>query len=821
MTAVAESSELRTHDKWLKLVNTAPKKTTALLKQTFQAAVTKVALGASMSGGMVHQTNRIGKTVLPKEPTEPNAAADNYVAQLATCLQMGIGQLQEDLAHLPADRKGYSGCHELLAHDQPRPWVLGLELPPFSVIEYAADVFSELRAMYHVNTIAYKAALGLVDWENAKNSTRMPDLRIVGQADAAGKSAAWFFLSSNQQYILKLTTKKELVLMQQIMQSYHERIKEARREADANQQWLPNSLLPQLYGMYTVRVGTRETHWIVMRNILASQCKIHEKYDLKGSSKGRTASASERHKGFGATLKCNDFRQARLETHKPIVSGPSAASLRHALQQDVAFLNQYHLIDYSLLVGIHHKRPEWKAAHQYRVGDIAYVEDVDHDGHPDKRLECIQVVDSVGTGRTGNDEPQWELGEERQDGDIIWRCESGEAEAHVLSASDRKILTYSENQNELIFYGIIDILTKYTAKKKAERFACGSMRGAGREISCQPPDQYGRRFHDFISSAMVDSDEPSTARAPMRSISSSEDQAEFVEHPPNADAEAEAITQERKLMQVEEDHANSLHKELLTAETERVVAIQGESKDQYHTGELPVLPTEGASDVWVGFAEDPQNPDSEWSWKNSVSGEWLPQGEYPPDEDQKWWQVVHVNDEGYEEVYFENDNGDQQFEEPGAEIAYEEAPLEEQHRDENAAPAELEEYSEAPVEIEADLPMSAEEEEANDQVGAEGPRADNDPSSDEAAEHDGDEDTEVGEAGAEFLGWLEKEHDDGSIYYVDLLTQEPRDPTLEVPEDDVWTWSEELRVYMMMDGEQVLMMNEDFEIVDEDDEDDA
>eukprot|EP01043_Picozoa_sp_COSAG02_P094922 COSAG02_NODE_31324_length_535_cov_1.344037_1_plen_178_part_11 len=141
IAAVAERSELRTHNKWLTLVSTAPQKTQAELNSTFKTAVTKVALGISMSGGMVHSTNRIGKTVLPKEPTDPNAATDNQVAHIATCLQMGIGKLQEDLEHLPADGKGYSGHHELLANDQPQSWVRGLELPPFSVIEYAADVF--------------------------------------------------------------------------------------------------------------------------------------------------------------------------------------------------------------------------------------------------------------------------------------------------------------------------------------------------------------------------------------------------------------------------------------------------------------------------------------------------------------------------------------------------------------------------------------------------------------------------------------------------------------------------------------------------------
>ena len=921
IAAVAENSAYSTRHKWLELLSTAPMRPRSESNVRFKGAVNRVSMLSGMSS-MVHNTNRIGKTVAPKDHADPNAAIDNHVAQIATCFQMGLGKLNESLEHVPADGKGYSGSHELIAHAEPQPWVRGLELPPFSVREYAADVFSEIRTMYRINTIAYKAALGMIDWTAAGSSARMPDLRIVGQADAAGKSAAWFFLSSNQQYILKLTTKKELALMCEIMQSYHERIRKAREEADANQQWLPNTLLPQIFGTYTVRVGNQETHWIVMRNILASECKIHEKYDLKGSSKGRSASVAERNKGFGAILKCNDFRKARLAANKPIVVGRSAERLRHALQQDVAFLNQYHLIDYSLLVGIHHKRPEWRAAHQYRVGDIAYVEDVDDDGHPDKRLECIEVIDSVGTGRTGDMEPQWQLGEERQDGDIIWRCESGEAEAHVLSAADRKTLTYSENQDELLFYGIIDILTKYTAKKKAERFACGSVRCSGPEISCQPPDQYGQRFYKFISASMVDDDpavdNTSFSEAPRRSVSSLEDQAEFVEHPPADQDDVDAIMQEReRSMRYQELKApeDSIRKDELEQETVRVVALFNELdtsgngtlnidelsvlgeklnagwteeileeifrvKDLDGRGEISVeeflewwLPrveelailkeldeinqsamvseappaetkaekkarekrekeeakqakaaakaakktaqaqakkgkkaksgssaledqTDDAGEVWVGFADDPHDPDAEWAWKNSATGEWLPQGEYPPEGDLKWWQIVHVNEDGSEEVYFENDHGEQQFEEPGV--------AQDEHTDEHGT---------ALVELDAGRPLPAEEVEDSDQHGREGAP---DAASEEAvASGEGDHAEEDG-AGGEFIGWLEQTDGDGNTSYVDLVTKEPRDPTLEDPVDDIWVWDDELQVYMMMDeDDNMLMMNEHFEIVDE------
>ena len=75
---------------------------------------------------------------------------------------------------------------------------------------------------------------------------------------------------------------------------------------------------------------------------------------------------------------------------------------------------------------------------------------------------------------------------------------------YFATHADRKTLTYSETEHELLFYGIIDILTRYTAKNKAEKVACGSMKCASSKISCQPPQNYGQRFQQFISSAMVE-----------------------------------------------------------------------------------------------------------------------------------------------------------------------------------------------------------------------------------------------------------------------------------------------------------------------------
>lgn len=47
--------------------------------------------------------------------------------------------------------------------------------------------------------------------------------------------------------------------------------------------------------------------------------------------------------------------------------------------------------------------------------------------------------------------------------------------------------------------GLIDILTQYDAKKKAAHAAKTVKHGAGAEISTVHPEQYAKRFLDFIA----------------------------------------------------------------------------------------------------------------------------------------------------------------------------------------------------------------------------------------------------------------------------------------------------------------------------------
>lgn len=72
------------------------------------------------------------------------------------------------------------------------------------------------------------------------------------------------------------------------------------------------TLLPKFYGLYCVQAAGKNIRIVVMNNLLPSSVRMHLKYDLKGSTYKRRASAKEREKAV-PTYKDLDFKQDRSE----------------------------------------------------------------------------------------------------------------------------------------------------------------------------------------------------------------------------------------------------------------------------------------------------------------------------------------------------------------------------------------------------------------------------------------------------------------------------------------------------------------------------
>jgi len=111
----------------------------------------------------------------------------------------------------------------------------------------------------------------------------------------------------------------------------------------------PDSTICKFYGMHRVKMYhlRRKLHFVVMRSVVDTACKIHTMYDLKGSLVGRIASAKDR--ANGGVLKDQDL----LDDGVKFKLGARRDLFIKQIEADSKFLAELRIMDYSLLVGIH------------------------------------------------------------------------------------------------------------------------------------------------------------------------------------------------------------------------------------------------------------------------------------------------------------------------------------------------------------------------------------------------------------------------------------------------------------------------------------
>ena len=241
------------------------------------------------------------------------------------------------------------------------------------------------------------------------------------------------------------------------------------------------TLLPQYLGMYRLTVDNVEHYLVVMRNIFSNHLRIHKKYDLKGSTIDREASQKERGKD-DPTFKDNDFLNDGV---KICIGEEAKAKLMETLAADVDFLTKLHIMDYSLLLGVHN----------IDANDDDYGnEDGDNE---DGEGDIDEEYDSGGSGvaLTPPDSPS----PGNRDAVGPNGVAKIDPEKDIYAIPSRS----SSARREIYFLGLVDILTHYGMQKKAAKVAKAVKYGASVDgISTVEPEQYATRFLEFVSKAI-------------------------------------------------------------------------------------------------------------------------------------------------------------------------------------------------------------------------------------------------------------------------------------------------------------------------------
>ncbi|KAM9685866.1 phosphatidylinositol 4-phosphate 5-kinase type-1 alpha isoform 3-T3 [Trichechus inunguis] len=271
---------------------------------------------------------------------------------------------------------------------------------------------------------------------------------------SSGASGSLFYVSSDDEFIIKTVQYKEAEFLQKLLPGYY---------MNLNQN--PRTLLPKFYGLYCVQAGGKNIRIVVMNNLLPRSVKMHVKYDLKGSTYKRRASQKEREKPL-PTLKDLDFLQDIPDGL--FLDADMYNALCKTLQRDCLVLQSFKIMDYSLLVSVHNI----EHAQREPLGSEAQPSVDTRRPAPQKALYSTAMESIQGEARRGG---------------------TMQTDDHMGGIPARN----SKGERLLLYIGIIDVLQSYRFIKKLEH-SWKALVHDGDTVSVHRPGFYAERFQRFM-----------------------------------------------------------------------------------------------------------------------------------------------------------------------------------------------------------------------------------------------------------------------------------------------------------------------------------
>ncbi|XP_063370816.1 phosphatidylinositol 4-phosphate 5-kinase type-1 gamma isoform X6 [Cydia amplana] len=320
-----------------------------------------------------------------------------------------------------------------------------------------------------------------------------PDDFLMSMCSAAlrelsnpGASGSIFYLTNDDEFIIKTVQHKEGEFLQKLLPGYYLNL-------DQN----PRTLLPKFFGLYCYQCNSKNVRLVAMNNILPSSVKLHQKYDLKGSTYKRKASKSERQKGSRATYKDLDFMEHHTEGI--FLEAETYNALIKTMQRDCRVLESFKIMDYSLLVGIHNLDEAQREKTEARTRTESGQSDGEEDGNKKtglNRTRCENEDFKAQVKRTQSINRQRLVAHSTA-------MESIQAESEPIDEEDDVPpggipARNARGERLLLFLGIIDILQSYRLRKKLEH-TWKSMIHDGDTVSVHRPNFYAQRFLDFMA----------------------------------------------------------------------------------------------------------------------------------------------------------------------------------------------------------------------------------------------------------------------------------------------------------------------------------
>ena len=209
----------------------------------------------------------------------------------------------------------------------------------FKVKVFYPLIFSKIREKFLLNINSYISAFSL-----EKITLQLIHTNFSSKVwiPSSGKSGSYFYFTENKKFIIKTIKDSELEVMSKILPDYYAYLESCS-----------NTFISKIFGLYSLRPlqSPENTHnFIVMNNIFYEKYEIQSIFDIKGSTSGRTSDFNSLANSHFALRDC-DFVRLGIKIK---VNESDKELILNQILKDAEFLCTMEIMDYSLLIVIHH-----------------------------------------------------------------------------------------------------------------------------------------------------------------------------------------------------------------------------------------------------------------------------------------------------------------------------------------------------------------------------------------------------------------------------------------------------------------------------------
>ncbi|KAL3029492.1 hypothetical protein AAZX31_03G167000 [Glycine max] len=446
----------------------------------------------NMFSSMSRRARRLQKKLV-KEIKRPGEAIikGHRSYDLMLSLQLGIRYTVGKITPIPTRgvRASDFGPKASFWMDFPKE---GSQLTPthqsddFKWKDYCPMVFRNLRELFKIDAADYMMSI-------CGNDT-------LRELSSPGKSGSVFFLSQDDRFMIKTLRRSEVKVLLRMLPDYHHHVKSYE-----------NTLITKFFGLHRIKPSSgQKFRFVVMGNMFCTDLRIHRRFDLKGSSLGRSSDKIEIDES--TTLK-------DLDLNYSFYLEPSwRESLLKQIEIDSKFLEAQHIMDYSLLLGVHYRAPQHLRSH------VSYNQSRSVDGlamlaEEDPLEDEVFYPQGLVLVPRGGDDDSVVVGSHMR-GSRLRASSAGDEEVdlllpgtarlqiqlgvnmpsraeQILGKQKQEKQMFHEVYDVVLYLGIIDILQDYNMTKRIEH-AYKSLQFDSLSISAVDPTFYSHRFLEFI-----------------------------------------------------------------------------------------------------------------------------------------------------------------------------------------------------------------------------------------------------------------------------------------------------------------------------------